>query len=77
MPDAAAAGGVGGDLELRVMESAKIELIVIAVAMVFFLIICATAVALFIRQWRRERGSAGRLPRAGETSDGKSLKTKE
>ena len=44
------------------MESAKIELIVIAVAMVFFLIICATAVALFVRQWRRERGGARKSP---------------
>jgi hypothetical protein len=35
---------------------------VIAVAMIFFLIICVTAVALFIRQWRRERGRGARKP---------------
>jgi uncharacterized membrane protein YhaH (DUF805 family) len=35
------------------------ELWVIAVAMIFFLVICVTAVALFVRQWRRERGRKG------------------
>ena len=34
------------------------ELWVIAVAMLFFLVICVVAVALFVRQWRRERGRA-------------------
>ena len=40
------------------MEAKNRELMVIAVAMVFFLFICVTAVALFLRQWRRERGGA-------------------
>ena len=40
------------------MEAKNRELLVIAVAMVFFLLICVTAVALFLRQWRRERGGA-------------------
>jgi predicted RND superfamily exporter protein len=37
------------------MEDRK-ELLVIGVAMIFFLVICVTAVTLFFRQWRRERG---------------------
>ena len=40
------------------MDSKNRELLVIAVAMVFFLIICVTAVALFFRQWRKERDAA-------------------
>ena len=40
------------------MESAKRELLVIAVAMMCFLIICVTAVVLFLRQWRKERAAA-------------------
>jgi hypothetical protein len=37
-------------------DADKREVFVIAVAMTIFLVICVTAVALFIRQWRRERG---------------------
>jgi len=39
-------------------DSDKREVLVIAIAMMIFLVICVTAVALFIRQWRRERGGA-------------------
>ena len=38
------------------MEAKNRELLVIVVAMMCFLFICVTAVALFLRQWRRERG---------------------
>ncbi len=36
------------------MEADTRELYVIAVAMIFFLIICAVAVWAFVRQYRRE-----------------------
>ena len=39
-------------------DSDKREVLVIAVAMLIFLVICVTAVVLFFRQWRRERGGA-------------------
>ena len=42
------------------MNSEANELIVIAVALVFFLALCAVAVWLFVRQYRREH------PRDGE-----------
>ena len=51
------------------MEADHRELLVIAVAMVFFLVICAVAVALFIRQWRRERGGAARPPQTNAAAE--------
>jgi integral membrane sensor domain MASE1 len=39
------------------MESDRRELFVIVVAMLSFLVICVTAVVLFFRQLRRERGA--------------------
>lgn len=33
------------------------ELIVIGMAMLFFLALSITAVVIFVRQWRKERGS--------------------
>jgi hypothetical protein len=44
------------------MQADNRELWVIVGAMIFFLIICVTAVALFVRQWRRERGGGARKP---------------
>ena len=58
------------------MQADNRELWVIAVAMIFFLIICVTAVALFVRQWRRERG-AGRPPQGDAAADDKPLKNKD
>ena len=37
-------------------DADKREVLVIAVAMTIFLVICVTAVVLFFRQWRKERG---------------------
>ena len=59
------------------MEAKNTELLVIAVAMVFFLIICVTAVALFLRQWRKERGRLSRPQSHDKHSDLNSLKTKD
>ncbi len=43
------------------MNSEATELTVIAVALVFFLALCAVAVWLFVRQYRREhKGDGGR-----------------
>lgn len=41
------------------MNSEANELIVIAVALVFFLALCAVAVWLFVRQYRREHPRDG------------------
>ncbi|HEX8068956.1 MAG TPA: hypothetical protein VF546_03325 [Pyrinomonadaceae bacterium] len=41
------------------MDTDNRELFVIGVAMIFFLLICVVAVALFVRQWRRERRPPG------------------
>jgi hypothetical protein len=41
------------------MNSETTELIVIAVALVFFLALCAVAVGLFVRQYRREHKRDG------------------
>lgn len=41
------------------MNSQGTELLVIGVAMIFFLAICAVAVWAFVRQYRRERGRSG------------------
>lgn len=38
------------------MNSEKRELILIAVAMLWFLLIIVVALWLFFRQWRKERG---------------------
>jgi hypothetical protein len=37
------------------MDSASRELVFVLVSMGFLLVICVVAVALFVRQWRRER----------------------
>jgi hypothetical protein len=42
------------------MDADNRELIVIGVAMLFFLLVCVVAVTLFVRQWRRERGGGAR-----------------
>jgi len=42
----------------RMTDLDKRELLVVVVALLIFLAICVTAVALFFRQWRRERGGA-------------------
>ena len=42
------------------MDSASRELMFVVVMMAFLLVICVVAVALFVRQWRREREGKGK-----------------
>ncbi|HEX8651197.1 MAG TPA: hypothetical protein VF708_10180 [Pyrinomonadaceae bacterium] len=42
------------------MDSASRELTFVLVMMAFLLIVCVVAVALFARQWRRERKGNGK-----------------
>jgi hypothetical protein len=42
------------------MDSAARELTFVLVMMAFLLVICVVAVAVFVRQWRRERKGSGK-----------------